>query len=208
MSIKSILQGAFAWIVAYIKTNRQEDKRYKYGLKEAVTFTIKQGKSTVPIQPNDFRGQVSTDHILLDITDDVVKIIILPFPPESDLWNGVSMVPDAASESLLRASLLHDVLWADSKQLAQCLGMMVDDFITWSNKAFVAAAKIKCKLQSKIIYHSVSLGYKAKKLGVEWLIAILLSISVFTGCGCIDYSYEDWDIESDYSPTNTTLFIK
>ena len=157
----------------------RKDRSNRYGLVQAVDYgTVR----TTRFKAFDFDNGVLQ---FIKEADDAFEMLIKPFTPESEIWDGTSNLPDGGTrdlDALLRASLGHDTIYKFAEQLAKAGNTTVeailafaDDFFKISSDANGCSPKV-----SKVIYHVLrNLGmlyHKAMK------VLTLVAITVCPAC--------------------------
>lgn len=157
----------------------RKDRSNRYGLVYAVDYgTVR----TTRFKAFDFDNGVLQ---FIKEADDAFEMLIKPFTPESEIWDGTSNLPDGGTrdlDALLRASLGHDTIYKFAEQLAKAGNTTVeailafaDDFFKISSDANGCSPKV-----SKVIYHVLrNLGllyHKAMK------VLTLVAITVCPAC--------------------------
>jgi len=63
---------------------------------------------------------------------DTVTFRVMPFAATTRYWNGPSVVADF-DDGRIEASLIHDLIWTWSAEIAEANGMSETELLTWSN---------------------------------------------------------------------------
>lgn len=185
--IKEILNAA----IDYIK----DDQSKKFGLKERVTFTIAGDNVGGLNFTSEYLKIASTDANSCEIT-------IEPFAPETELWNGADILPENLNDGSFEASLVHDLIWGYSEEIAKANNISEQAVLKWSNGVMGALMKRyeqkPRKFWRRVVYSTLEICRHFYKPVKKWLgklllfLVLVLCLIGFTGC----FTPPNWHVVS------------
>lgn len=108
----------------------KSDHDHHYGL----VYPVSYGKITTDrFKAVDFDNGVL---VMKRLGDDSFDTTILPFEPDSGIWDGTSNLPDKGTvnlDALFRASLGHDVFYKFAKDIAKAAGCRESDVLAFAD---------------------------------------------------------------------------